>query len=290
MMKDFVIFCAMMVVGLCSCGGGTAKCGDVPAADSLGLNDSVVRKYVACPESVASSLIAVGDTVYAHTGAYTLDDLGLRNERYNRWLSDTYTDTIPVAVSLFDSYDQITCSELASEADVSFIWHEVAKAQIIRFLQKKGHEDAAGIDKVLEVAEQMVDYYSAGNEGEMTIAAARKVVIADYRLIDAYKQLMDRYADVEVKRLAREDYEFVMDMCRKYSEMRHQKDHYSDLEHELRCAFYEVLRTKAAAIHKLLADNATLQAVIQNLSEHTCVVGKQSVNLSIDVISTHYAI
>ena len=288
-MKDFVIFCAMMVVGLCSCGGGAAKCDDEPAADSLGLNDSVVMKYVACPDSVVRDLIAVGNTVYAKTNSYTLNDLNLRNEVYNRWLEDTYTDTIPVAVSLFDSYDRITSSRSASEADVAMIWHEVAKAQIERFLQKKG-DAAAGIEKVLQVTEQMVDHYSGGNEGEMTMAAARRVMIADYRLIDAYKQLMDRYADPEVKRLAREDYQFVMDIFRKYSEMRHQKDHYSDLEHELRCAFYEVIRTKAASLRKLLADNASVQAVIQNLSEHTCLVDKKSVNLSFDVITTYYAI
>lgn len=288
-MKDFVIFCAMMVVGLCSCGGGVAKCDDEPSADSLGLNDSVVMKYVACPDSVVRDLIAVGDTVYANTNIYTLNDLNLRNEVYNRWLEDTYTDTIPVAVSLFDSYDRITSSRSAAEADVAMIWHEVAKAQIERFLQKKG-DAAAGIEKVLQVTEQMVDHYSGGNEGEMTMAAARRVMIADYRLIDAYKQLMDRYADPEVKRLAREDYQFVMDIFRKYSEMRHQKDHYSDLEHELRCAFYEVIRTKAASLRKLLADNASVQAVIQNLSEHTCLVDKKSVNLSFDVITTYYAI
>ena len=101
---------------------------------------------------------------------------------------------------------------------------------------------------------------------------------------------MDRYADPEVKRLAREDYQFVMDICRKYCEMRHQEDHYSDLEHELRCAFYEVIRTKAASLRKLLADNASVQAVIQNLSEHTCLVNEKSVNLSFDVITTYYAI
>ena len=72
--------------------------------------------------------------------------------------------------------------------------------------------------------------------------------------------------------------------------MRHQKDHYSDLEHELRCAFYEVIRTKAASLRKLLADNAPVQAVIQNLSEHTCLVDKKSVNLSFDVITTYYSI
>ena len=72
--------------------------------------------------------------------------------------------------------------------------------------------------------------------------------------------------------------------------MRHQEDHYSDLEHELRCAFYEVIRTKAVSLRKLLADNASVQAVIQNLSEHTCLVDKKSVNLSFDVITTYYAI
>lgn len=234
------------------------------------------------------TLIAKGDSIYAQTDKYLIENLGLDNEEYNKWLVASYGDTIPAVVSIYDTYDIITCYSENYETNVSFIWHEVAKMQITRFLKKDGHEATEeDINKVFYVIDKIFDTYSGGSQYEMNVAAARWVLVADYHLLDAYKQLMDSFPSAEIRKLVHEDYKYLLDTCRKYMEYRNEQDHYSDLPRELRRMFYDILMAKAASINRLTASKAGEQAVVKNLIGHYCFESGKYFKLTYDFLDDY---
>ena len=289
-MKSIISVLAVLLLGMCSCQSRVDNSAEESEAmpDSIVINDSIVMKYVRCPKSTINKFISVGDSVYAQTHNYTLRDLGLRNDRYNEWLVTSYGDTIPLIVSIYDSYDRITGSDDVDEADGAFIWHEVAKAQIIGFIKKGGCKaNDADIGKVLLAMKNVIDYYSAGNQSEMTIAANRLLVVADYHLLTAYIRLMDCFPSDEIKQLVHKDYEFLIDTVSQFFELSYEKASYSDLSRELYTIFCDVLMSKAASINKLLETNADDKEVINNLSAHICLIDGKSISISKDIIG-HY--
>lgn len=271
-MKKILLTLAVVAAGVCSCSESAVE------ERSLGLNDSVVMPYVECSPNAVARCFAIGDSVYARTGEYTLEDLGYCDDNRNDYLMKTYGDTVSVVVSLYDSYDRITVIDSIDEVDAALVWHQVAKAQMLR---------SADEERLLEVAERVAGYYSCGSQGEMTMSAYRMVMLADYRLLDAYKRVIDRYASAEVKQLAREDYRFVLETFRRYEDFRYEEESYSDLSRELQCIFYQVLMSKADALNALLQGNAAEAEVLANLREHTCLVDGQPHNLT-DGIAGHY--
>lgn len=289
-MKNSIIALALLAAGLCSCQKKGGKVANSPSATSttLEVNDSIVMKYVTCPKSTIDTLIAKGDSVYAQTNKYSLEDLGFGNKEYNKCLTEFYGDTIPVAVSICDTYDIITSNSEDNETNASFIWHEVAKMQLTRFLGKDGHEVTEDdINKAICVMSRIFDYYSGGAQYEMNMSAARQLLIADYRLLDAYKRLMDEHFSVEIKKLVHADYKYLLDTCRKYMEYRYERDHYSDLPRELRSMFYRILMAKAVSINHLVKTAADEQTVVNNLKEHLCSEDGKSFKLTYDILG-HY--
>ena len=272
-MKKILLAMAVAAAGVCSCSESAVE------QRSLGLNDSLVMPYVECSPSAVARCFAIGDSVYARMGKYTLEDLGYCNDNRNAYLMKTYGDTVAVVVSLYDSYDRITVIDSIDEVDAAMVWHQVAKAQMTR---------SADEERLLEVAESVVGYYSVGSQGEMTMSAYRMVMLADYRLLDAYKRVIDHYPSAEVKQLAREDYRFVLEQFRSYEDFRYEQESYSDLSRELQCIFYQVLMSKADALNALLQCNAAEAEVLTNLRDHTCLVDGQPYNLA-DGIVGHYS-
>ncbi|MCD8235184.1 MAG: hypothetical protein LUD00_00715 [Prevotellaceae bacterium] len=290
-MKNSIIALALMASGLCSCQEKGGKVANNPSATSttLGVNDSIVMKYVTCPKSTIDTLIAKGDSVYAQTNKYSLENLGFGNEEYNKCLIEFYGDTIPVAVSICDTYDIITSNSEDNETNASFIWHEVAKMQLTRFLGKDGHEVTEDdINKAIRVMSRIFDYYSGGSQYEMNMSAARQLLIADYQLLDAYKRLMDEYFSIEIKKLVHADYKYLLDTCSKYMEYRYERDQYSDLPREMRCMFYDILTAKAASINRLMKNKASEQSVIKNLREHVCFEDGKFFNLTYNMLKDYY--
>ena len=133
----------------------------------------------------------------------------------------------------------------------------------------------------------VIDYYSAGNQSEMTIAANRLLVVADYHLLTAYIRLMDCFPSDEIKQLVHKDYEFLIDTVSQFFELSYEKASYSDLSRELYTIFCDVLMSKAASINKLLETNADDKEVINNLSAHFCLIDGKSISISKDIIG-HY--
>lgn len=268
------------MLGLCSCNGCSDKI--INPTDSLGINDSTVMKYVTCPPNMINGLIAKGDSIYSQTGIYTIENIGFEEDEHTKYIKKAYGDTIRVIASIYDTYDVITRSEDVDESSATIIWHEVAKMQISKYLHS---EDRSDIYKFLCTCEDFLSYFEAGTQGEMTTATWRKVMIADYLLIDAYKQLMDRFPSIEVKQLAHEDYRFVIDVTRDYINRRFNNgDYYSDLSRELYCRFYNIILSKAISIHNLIAKDASDAEVIQNLREHICTKDEESFQFSNDMI------
>ena len=286
-MKHIVyLFAFLLIQGVCSCNGSLNN-NQEGNRDSLGLCDTVLMKYVKCPRDTVARLLAIGDSVNARPDRYTLEDLGLCDKNHNERLESLYGDTIQAIVSIYDSYDKITSCGDADEISAAFVWHEVAKAQISHFL---GKGEDADLDKFLCTVKGLLDRCDGGSQGEMTTAAYRLVLVADYRLLDAYKQLMDCFPMQKVKDLVHEDYRFLLDASRCFFKNQYEKYYYSDLSRELMCIFYQILTSRTASINRLLEHNASKGEVEQNLSEHTCIVDGKTFRFTADKISTYYSV
>lgn len=92
--------------------------------------------YVTCSEHTVDSLLSIADTAYSKTGSYGLEDLGMDNKEYNKWITKDYKDTISIVIALFDSYASMVNSGM-DEANASFVWHEVARLQMKHFYEKR---------------------------------------------------------------------------------------------------------------------------------------------------------
>lgn len=223
------------------------------------------------------------DSVYVRTDNYVLEDLGFENYDYNSYLCDTYGDTIRAVVAIYDSYDVITGSRTVDEADASLAWYESARNQIADFFHKDtGDLTEDDIDKVFKVAEGIFDYYSCGTQYDLNLAAARRMLIADYRLLDAYSRLMGCFPTAEISALVHDDYKYMMDTINEYAEYRYERDYYTDLPRELGCTFINLFLARCASINSLMAVKADEQAAAENLSGHFCLENGCNFSLTFD--------
>lgn len=282
--KSIAIALSVITFCLCACQGqrGNGQVdGNVSDTIDYGeVNDSLVMKYISCPKSIVDTLLDKGDSIYLHANEYILEFLGLDNEEYNRRLVAKYGDTIPAIVSIYESYDLLT-SYGEDEVCASFVWQEVAKTHIYRFL-KHGSKTVVSKDyaKFFHVIDDIMDYYSGGTQRDMTIAARRLILVADYHLIEAYKHLMDLYDDHEIKKLVHEDYRYVLKTYREYVDFRYEQFTYSDLLRQLNCLLYGVLNAKAASINNLIKRHAGIKTVMNNLRGHYCQLDNKMFKLT----------
>ena len=105
----------------------------------LDVDKKKVMAYVTCSEHTVDSLLSIADTAYSKTGSYSLEDLGMDNKEYNKWITKDYKDTISIVIALFDSYASMVNSGM-DEANAYFVWHEVARLQMNHFYKKTGGE------------------------------------------------------------------------------------------------------------------------------------------------------
>ena len=156
----------------------------------LDVDKKKVMAYVTCSEHTVDYLLSIADTVYSKTGSYSLEDLGMDNEEYNKWITKDYKDTISIVIALFYSYASMVNSGM-DEASASFVWHEVARLQMKHFYEKTDGEwqDPNSYEKLFRVIDGIMGTYGCGTQADMNMAAWRSVMPVDYRLIEAYKQL-----------------------------------------------------------------------------------------------------
>lgn len=249
----------------------------------LGVDKSRLISYVTCSEQTVDSLIAIADTIYSNTDKYKLEDLEMGSESYNKSIKQDYNDTIPTIIALLSSYDQITNSGVDG-AGASFVWHEVARMQMKHFFETTGTkwQETNGPEILFKVVNDMMWTYGGGSQSDMNRAAWYAILPADYRLIEAYKQLGNLCNDKEIVKLIHDDYMYILKV---------RKEHvdgidswYSDLarvEGELFKWIFEVkLENVKSLIKQYKCKQIDNSGVKVNLKDHMCYVNKRKVKLT----------
>ena len=216
----------------------------------LDVDKKKVMAYVTCSEHTVDSLLSIADTAYSKTGSYSLEDLGMDNEEYNKWITKDYKDTISIVIALFYSYASMVNSGM-DEASASFVWHEVARLQMKHFYEKTDGEwqEPNSYEKLFRVIDGIMGTYGCGTQTDMNMAAWRSVMPVDYRLIEAYKQLAGLCNDRSMVKLIHDDYMFTLTTYREHREGI--DEWYSDLPREQGVLFNWLLEVKLNNIKRL---------------------------------------
>lgn len=243
--------------------------------------------YVTCSEHTVDSLLSIADTAYSKTGSYSLEDLGMDNEEYNKWITKDYKDTISIVIALFYSYASMVNSGM-DEASASFVWHEVARLQMKHFYEKTDGEwqEPNSYEKLFRVIDGIMGTYGCGTQTDMNMAAWRSVMPVDYRLIEAYKQLAGLCNDWSMVKLIHDDYMFTLTTYREHREGI--DEWYSDLPREQGVLFNWLLEVKLNNIRRLVngyqKGKIGIEAVKKNLMEHMCIADNKSKRLSKELL------
>ena len=253
----------------------------------LDVDKKKVMAYVTCSEHTVDSLLSIADTAYSKTGSYSLEDLGMDNEEYNKWITKDYKDTISIVIALFYSYASMVNSGM-DEASASFVWHEVARLQMKHFYEKTDGEwqEPNSYEKLFRVIDGIMGTYGCGTQTDMNMAAWRSVMPVDYRLIEAYKQLAGLCNDRSMVKLIHDDYMFTLTTYREHREGI--DEWYSDLPREQGVLFNWLLKVKLNNIRRLVngyqKGKIGIEAVKKNLMEHMCIADNKSKRLSEELL------
>lgn len=253
----------------------------------LDVDKKKVMAYVTCSEHTVDSLLSIADTAYSKTGSYSLEDLGMDNEEYNKWITKDYKDTISIVIALFYSYASMVNSGM-DEASASFVWHEVARLQMKHFYEKTDGEwqEPNSYEKLFRVIDGIMGTYGCGTQTDMNMAAWRSVMPVDYRLIETYKQLAGLCNDRSMVKLIHDDYMFTLTTYREHREGI--DEWYSDLPREQGVLFNWLLEVKLNNIRRLVngyqKGKIGIQDVKKNLMEHMCIADNKSKRLSKELL------
>lgn len=253
----------------------------------LAVDKHQIMPYVTCSEWVVDSLLAIADTVFSRTDTYKLSDLDMGAPYMNDYIQEAYNDTIPLVLSLFDAYARMVNSKM-DEASGAFAWHEVATKQMKHFFEKAGGkwEDKNGTETIFRIIDEMMYTYDAGSQHDINSAAWRSVMPIDYRLITAYKQLMDLCKDPHIVKLVNDDYMYSLntfrDYCSSYDEW------YSDLPREQGEILQFLLNSKMEYVQRLMnrykQRRINVIAVKRCLREHRIILYNHEKKLTIGLL------
>ena len=257
------------------------------ALKHLDVDKKKVMAYVTCSEQTIDSLLAIADTAYSKTYSYSLEDLGMDNKEYNKWITKDYKDSISIVIALFDSYASMVNSGM-DEASASFVWHEVARQQMKHFYVETGGEwqEPDSYEKLFHVIDGVMRSYDGGGQADINMVAWRSVMLIDYRLIEAYKQLVGLCTDRAMVKLIHDDYMYTLTTYRAHSETI--EECYSDLPREQGELFKWLLSSKLENVNLLIKNykrgKIGSNAVKKNLQEHLCLANKRLVKLTKDFL------
>lgn len=285
----------MLALSVAACKGHKSEA-DTPASDStivspnatdsassapfvlkhLNVDKKRVMPYVICSEQTVDSLLAIADTVFSKTDTYKLENLGMENEDYNKWIIQEYKDTVPTVIALFDSYDRMVNSN-NGESNASFVWHEVARQQMKHFCEGTGGEwkEPVSPEKILLVIESITQTYDGGSQADINMSAWRAAMPINYRLLEAYKQLADLCHDKSMVKLIHDDYMHMLMTFREHCNDIDEERYCSDLPRQQGTLFQWLLESKRENINQLIRNhkkgNIGLNAIRKNLQEHHCM-------------------
>lgn len=217
----------------------------------LAVDKHQIMPYVTCSEQAVDSLLAIADTVFSRTDTYKLSDLDMGAPYMNDYIQKAYNDTIPLVLSIFDTYARIVNSEM-DEASAAFVWHEVATMLMKDFLEKTGGKwnEPNSSEAIFRIIDDMMRTYDAGSQYDMNAAAWRSVMPIDYRLITAYKQLIDLCKDTQVAKLVNDDYMYTLSTFHDYCSS--SDESYSDLPREQGNLLQLLLDSKRKYVQRLM--------------------------------------
>ena len=209
------------------------------------------------------------------------------NKEYNKWITKDYKDSISIVIALFDSYASMVNSGM-DEASASFVWHEVARQQMKHFYVETGGEwqEPDSYEKLFHVIDGVMRSYDGGGQADINMVAWRSVMLIDYRLIEAYKQLVGLCNDRAMVKLIHDDYMYTLTTYRAHSEAI--EECYSDLPREQGELFKWLLSSKLENVNLLIKNykrgKIGSNAVKKNLQEHLCLANKRLVKLTKDFL------
>lgn len=218
----------------------------------LAVDKHQIMPYVTCSERTVDSLLAIADTVFSRTDSFKLSDLDMGAPYMNDYIQKAYNDTIPLVLSLFDTYARMVNSDMDDEASAAFVWHEVAAKQMKHFFEKTGGKwnEPYCSEAIFRIIDNTMHTYNAGSQHDINSAAWCSIMPIDYQLITTYKQLIDLCKDPHIVKLINDDYMYALntfdDYCSSHDEW------YSDLPREQGEMFQILLNSKLEYIRILV--------------------------------------
>lgn len=253
----------------------------------LAVDKHQIMPYVTCSEQVVDSMLTIADTVFSRTDTYKLSDLDMGAPYMNDYIQKAYNDTIPLVLSVFDTYGRMVNSEM-DEANAAFVWHEVAAKQMKHFFEKTGGKwnEPYSSEAIFRIIDDMMYTYEAGNQYDMNGAAWRSVMPIDYRFITVYKQLIDLCKDTQVAKLVNDDYMYTLSTFRKYCSS--SDEWYSDLPREQGVLLQFLLNSKMEYVQRLMnrykQGRINVIAVKKCLREHRVIWYNHEKKLTIGLL------
>lgn len=241
-LQHLFVLCYMMLIASCSSKHDSGNFGD--SKQSL---VNAIEKYVTCPSDSVDMMIASSDSICEILDTCSLEYLGLDDERINREMDSVYNNDIKTILKLYGSYDVVT-NYAVSEADAAFAWHDIAKAMIAKHYGKTNATEE-DVENLFKVINEILDPYCCGTQYDMNVSAWRLVMLSDFKLITAYKDLFDSCNDTSLLESIHASYRNVLDMFRNRSK---QIDgHWSDLPRQLACMQIDMMDKRQEMIKNL---------------------------------------
>lgn len=226
-----------------------------------------ISKYVTCTADTIDLLLASADSICETLDTCSLECLGFDDENKTYFLDSIHSNDIKTIVKLYGSYD-ITSSFSTHEANTAFAWHEIAKSLIAKHYGRNVKDEE--YEKYLGVINAIVDSYGVRTQYDMNISAWRKVMLADFRLITAYKKLFDSCNKQSMLGSVHRSYLNVLTAYR--NRCKQIDDSYSDLPRELACMQISMMDEKRAEIEsftsKYLQGKLTIKEIASELDRN----------------------
>ena len=203
-------------------------------ADAKYATDSMANRianYVTYPADTIRMMLAAADSICELAEDASLESLGLDDRIFNIPLKVQFHKEMPTILQLYATYDVVTDYPSAL-ANAPFALHEIAKQQIAD-LYEKDTVSSEDVNSIFGAIDAILDDYYGGKQYDMNVATMRAIMMADYRLIDAYKNLFDRCQTPSLLESLHGSYLYLLEV---YAERYHHvtsQGHWSDQPREL---------------------------------------------------------
>ena len=240
-------FSSMLLCGLLLLSSCTPKLSDKETADVEGGLTETISKYVTCPTDTVEMMLAASDSICQVLDTCSLENLGMYDDAVNRKHYAQYSKIIPAILKFYGSYDVVT-SFPTSEANAAFAWYEVADSLMANYFGKE-KVDTADVERFFKVIDDILSPYTVSSQGGMNMAAWRRTVLHDYKLLRAYKALYDCCNQPSLLKSVHGSYMHLFELFRK---TREQIDgSWSDLPRQLACMQMDMMDERRTFIEDL---------------------------------------